>query len=220
MRIRNFIGERYGNLSSPVKAALWFTICNVLQKGVSLLTTPIFTRIMPTEAFGQYTVYQSWYTIITIFATLNLAAGVYNNGMIKWPNERPSFTSSLQGLSTTITIGLFAVYIFAQDFWNSLIKMDSLYVYAIFAEVLFVPAFNFWAAEQRFDYKYKALVAVTIFIALSSPLLGVVSVISTEHKAEARVLSFVLVQVCVGAVFYIISAKRGKCFYKWKILKL
>ena len=63
--------RKYASMSTAVKAALWFTICNMVQRGINFLTMPIFTRIMPTADYGTYTVYNSWYTIIVIFATLN-----------------------------------------------------------------------------------------------------------------------------------------------------
>lgn len=209
----------YSSLSAPVKASLWFTICSVVQRGIALLSTPIFTRIMTTQEYGVYTLYQAWYSIVLIFATLNLYAGVYNNGMTKWPEDRPRYTSALQGLSTTLTAVLFAVYLVAMRFWNDILGLSTILVFAMFLQVLFDPAYNFWSAGQRYDYKYKRLVAVTLLIGVSNPLLGVLAVTLSSHKAEARVLSYVFVSVCVGLAFYVYNAKRGKVFYDkeyWK----
>ncbi len=200
----------YKKMSAPMKASFWFAISNVLQKGISLLSTPIFTRLLTTEQYGVYSVYQSWYSIISVFATLNLYAGVYNNGMTKWPDKRPQYTSALLGLSTTITICLFFVYLVAHDFWNNLFGLSSLFVVAMFIEALFGVAFNFWSASQRYDYKYRYLVAISIFIAVASPIVGIIAVLSTDYKAEARVLSYVGVQVVIGLILYIYIMYRGK----------
>lgn len=207
-------GRQYYNaIPLPAKASIWFTICSVIQRGIALLSTPIFTRVMTTDQYGVYTVYQSWYAIVTIFATLNLYAGVYNNGMTKWPEDRPRYTSALQGLSTVLTVGLFAVYLVNMDYWNNLMGLSTLFVLAMFIESLFVPAYNFWSAGQRFDYKYKKLVIVSLFIGIASPVLGLLAVLCTEYKAEARVISYVLVQVCVGLIFYIYNMYKGRKFY-------
>lgn len=106
-----YLLNKYENLSAPVKASIWFTICNVVQKGIALISTPIFTRIMTTQQYGVYTIYQSWYQVLTIFATLNLSAGVFNNGLTKYPDKKNRLVSSLQGLSTTVTFLLFLIYI-------------------------------------------------------------------------------------------------------------
>jgi len=205
--------QKYLGLADPIKASLWFTISSVIQRGIALLTTPIFTRLLTTEEYGVYSVYQSWYSIIIIFTTLNLYAGVYNNGMTKWPEARRQYTSALQGLSTTITVLWFFIYLCSMEFWNRLFGLSTLFVLAIFIEVLFVPAFNFWAAGQRFDYKYRKLVGVSVGMGLASPTIGVIAVLLSSYKAEARVLSYVFVQVCVGLVFYIFNMYKGKRFY-------
>ena len=210
---------KYKNLAAPVKAALWFTLCNIIQKGISMITVPIFTRLLTTAQYGVYSVYQSWYTIICVFATLNLYYGVFNNGMVKYPDQKDAFTSSLQGLTTTITAGLLVVFLVAKDFWCNLLDLPELLVYVMFLELLFAPAYSFWAARQRFEYKYLGLVIVTLLMAVGSPLLGIAAVLLTEHKAEARIISFVLVQVLIGGICYLYNLKKGKQFFHkdfWK----
>lgn len=206
-------------MSAPVKSSIWFTICSVVQKAITLLSTPIFTRLLTTEQYGEYTVYQSWYQILTVFATLNLAAGVFNNGLLKYEDRRNEFTSSIQGLSTTVTGVLFLLYLCAIDFWNNILGLSTLYVVAMFVELLFVPAYNFWSKRERFSYRYKKLIVTTIIIAFGSPILALIAVLNTTYKAEARVLSYVLVQVCIGFIFYIYNAVRGKKFFDKEIWK-
>lgn len=90
----------YKKLSLPVKASLWYMLCSIFQKGISVLTTPIFTRIMTTEQYGLVTIYNSWESIITVFATLNFTAGVFNNAMIRYENDRDGYTSVMQTWTT------------------------------------------------------------------------------------------------------------------------
>ncbi len=215
---RKGIGK-YRSLSAPVKASLWFTICNIVQKGINLLSTPIFTRLLTTEQYGVYTVYQSWYQIITIFATLNLASGVFNNGLLKYEKEQQGFTSSIQGLSTMVTVGLFLVYLISPPFWNRIFDLPTLFIVLMFTELLFVPAYNFWSTKERFHYRYRALIVTTLIIAVGSPALGVITVLCTDHKAEARVFSYVFVQVCIGLAFYIYNIAKGKKVYDKEIWK-
>lgn len=209
IRLVNLL-DRYKRLSQPVKASFWFIVCSILQKGISLISTPIFTRLLTKEQYGVYTVYQSWYSIIAIFATLSLNCGYFVNGLTKYSDRKNEFVSSMQGLATTATILVFAVYCLCPSFWNRQLKMDTLFVLLVFVELLFVPAYQFWMVEQRYEYRYRGLIAVTLFIACASPLIGVVTVLNTEYKAEARVLSYVLVQVAVGLVFYIRNMWRGR----------
>ncbi len=205
--------ENYNNVPMPARAAFWYMICNVLQRGISLITTPIFSRLLTPDEYGVYSIYQAWYQIIIIFATLNLFYGVYNKGMTEWPDDRKRFTASMQGLTTVITLVFFVVYIVTPDFWNGVLGLDSIYVYAMFVEILCVPAYSFWSAGQRYDYKYRKLILVTLIIVISTPTLGIFCVLNARNRAVARVLSAVFVQICVGLFFYIYNFVKGKCFF-------
>lgn len=218
-KIANTVMNKYNQLSTPAKASIWFAICSFMQKGISMITVPIFTRILTTEQYGVFSVYQSWYNIIAIFATLNLSLGVFYNGMIKYENDRDRYTSTMQGLSTAVTAVLFSVYIVFHSFWNKVLQLNTVFIIAMFIELLFVPAYQLWCARQRFDYKYRRMIVATMIIAVFSPLIGVIAVLCTEYKAEARVLSYVGVQVVVGLVLYISNLIKGKSFFKkdyWK----
>lgn len=210
--IKKFL-SKYKNLSAPVKASVWFTICSFFQKGISFITVPIFTRLMTTEQYGVFSVYNSWYSILSIVATLNLSAGVYNNCMTKFPEDRKCVTSTFQGLSTTVTAVLFIIYLAGMNFWNSVLDLSTLFVVMMFLEFMFMPAYSFWTVGQRYDYKYVGIVILTAVIAVGSPLVGIIAVLSTSYKAEARVISYVLVQVVVGLIFYVYNFQQGKKFY-------
>ena len=73
----NKLLNKYNKISEPVKASIWYTICNVINKGIALLSTPIFTRVMTEEQYGTFTIFQSWYSIIFIFTSLNIFLSGY-----------------------------------------------------------------------------------------------------------------------------------------------
>jgi O-antigen/teichoic acid export membrane protein len=83
----------------------------------------------------------------------------------------------------------------------------------MFVQALFIPAYLFWSARQRFEYKYRSLIVVTLVIAVGSPVIGIIAVLSTSYKAEARILSFVLVQAVIGLIFYAFNFYKGRLFY-------
>ena len=102
--------NRYAALPIPVRASLFFLISSFTQKGISMLTTPIFTRLFTPEEFGKYNVFNSWLSIATIIVTLSLTAGVYSQGLVKFEKEREVFSSSLIGLTTVMILGWCGIY--------------------------------------------------------------------------------------------------------------
>jgi O-antigen/teichoic acid export membrane protein len=211
--------SKYNNLSAGAKASLWFVFCNILQRGISLLTTPIFTRLLSKEQFGMFNVYTSWYNIVAIFTTLHLSASVYTKGLIKFEDKRDEFTSSMIGLSSTATLIFTGIYLIFRSQFDNWFGLPTVCILAMFAESLFYPAYTFWSAKEKVDYKYKKVVLFTLVMSIASPVLGVICVKATEYKVEARILSFVFVQVIMGAIMYIALMWKGKKFFSrqyWK----
>ena len=96
-------------MTLPVKASMWYLACSVLQKAIGFLTTPIFTRVMGTSDFGVVSMYNSWEAILTVLCTLYLYNGVYNNAMIEYKSDKDGFTSSMQTLTTILSLIVFSV---------------------------------------------------------------------------------------------------------------
>ncbi len=203
--------EKYRAMGAPAKAAAWYTVCNILQKGISFIVVPIYVRILTTAEYGQYTVFQSWREIIVILATLNLYCGVFTKAMVDYPHDRYRYTSSMQTLSTLITAALLLVYLTARDFWNHFLDMNTATVLMMFAYFVFYPAIQFWSVHQRVVYRYKRMVAVTMLISVLTPVLSIVLLEFTSLRAEAVIYGSMLVQIVVGAYIYIWHYFKGKC---------
>ena len=103
--------RRFREASPAVKASMAYMVCTFLQKGVSLLTTPIFTRLLTTEQYGYYNVYNSWLAVIKIFSTLMLAGTVYMQAVVKFQHDRDRMTSAVAGLGTRTTLTVTLIYI-------------------------------------------------------------------------------------------------------------
>lgn len=210
---------KYKSMSAPAKAAIWFVACNVLNKGISLLATPILTRIMSTDQYGTFSVFQSWVSIMTIFCTLNLFGSAYSRGRLDFKGKERQFESSLLTLSTMLTLVFFLVFCIAPDFWSGLMGLSPFLVVLLFVEIALMSAVSFWSARMRFEYRYRALVLVTLGINIFSLGVGILAILSTDAKVEARVVMDVVAKGVPGAVLMAIVFARGKCFFNkeyWK----
>lgn len=202
--------SKYKELSLPVKASMWYTICSILQRGISLLTIPIFTRLLTQEQYGTFTVYQSWFCIISIFATLEMSSGVYNNVLTKNDTDKSKATSSVLGLMTCLTMCISFVILLNLDLCSKILGLSKFLIIIMIIEIIFQPAYMLWMAYQRYDYKYKNVLIVVILNAILIPLIGIVFVLLSTQKSEARILSYVLIEAGTGLLCYFYIMKKGK----------
>lgn len=206
-------------MSRTAKAALWFAFCTFFQQGITLLTTPIFTRLLSTSDYGTVAVYSSWVGILTVFCTLNLSAGVFNNGMIAYEKNRDKYVSAMQGLSLIATAVVFILFLFFKDYWDAIIGLPPALVVLMFIQILMIPPLNFWMVRQRFELKYRKLVLVTVLVAVMTPLLGIILIFLSSDKAFGQILSLVIVQVAAGGFFLVYHFMKNKTFFDkeaWK----
>lgn len=195
-----------------VKASLWFLVCSFLQKGIAIITTPVFTRLLSTEEYGQYSVFASWLGIAGIIVGLSLTAGVHSQGLIKFSDERTAFTSSLQGLSTTLVLGWTIVFLLFRPFWEKTLELPAIQILAMLIMVWTSSVSGFWANEQRVMYRYKTLVFITLLVSVASPTLGILFVLHAKDKVTARILGMVITGLLGYAWIFIAQVRRGKVF--------
>ena len=202
-----------------VRASFWFLICSFLQKSISTITTPIFTRLLTTAEYGQFNVFNSWLSIITVFVTLRLYYGFYGQGLIKYEERRDQLSSSMQGLVLTLILAWTAIYLLFRDFWNRCFSLTTVQMLAMLLMIWATAAFDFWAAEQRVKLNYKRLVGITLFISAAKPLVGILFVTHAEDKVTARILGLALVELLGYTALFVSQMKRGRRFFDaqfWK----
>ncbi len=218
MNIKTAI-NKYNEISKPVKAALWYTICNFINKGIALLSTPIFTRILTEEQYGTFSIFQSWFNILIIFTSLNIFLSGYTKGLLLYKEDKDGFTSSQLSLTSCITLIFFIVYIINIDFWTKIFELSPILIFAMFVELLVMPALEFWTARERFDYNYKKVIIISISMNVLCLALSVLAILMTNYKIEARILPDVFVKLLFAGTLFIFILIKGKKLYNkeyWK----
>lgn len=200
MNYIQLIKDKYGSIPLPAKASLWYAACSVVQKCIGIIVIPIYTRLMSESDYGTYTVFQSWYAIAAMIVTLNLAAYAFQNGMMKYENDRDGFSSAMLGLSSFVTVAWIVLFLFTSEFWSSLLGLAAPIVFLLLARCLITPAYDYWSSRLRFEYRYKAVVISTLALTLLTPLVSVPAIYYSEDKIYAALIC----QIGVMGIVYLV----------------
>lgn len=200
--------NRYKKMSVGVKASLWFMGCNILQKGISFITVPIFTRMMTASDYGVYSLFCSWESVLAIFVTLNLSYQVFNNGMVKYSHDKDGYTTSMVGLTLTLAAFWGVILISLHKIFVNVIGLDTRYLLLMLLDMVFMAVSGLWIVRQRYDFQYRALSFVTIFSTLMNPILGICFVYHMTDKSLARCLSVVLTNGIVMLITYVWTLRK------------
>lgn len=211
--------SKYDILPIHVKASIWFLFSSFLQKGISVITTPIFTRIMSSSEYGEFSIFNSWLSLATVFISLNLSSGVYTQGLIKCNDkvEQDSFSSSLHGLTITLIIIWLFIYIVFNKAINKILSLSTTNILLMFVIIWTNAIFNFWASNQRVKLKYKKLVTVVLLYSIIQPLISIIVVKIAKDKVTGRIISIAIVQFVVYIALFIKQMKEGKIYFSKNI---
>ncbi len=172
----------FEQMSVQVKASMAFMAVNFMQKGISFLTAPIFTRLLTTQEYGVITIYSSWLDVIGIFAMFGLYNNVYCRGILEFKEDKKNFTFSLLALSNVITLLVFLVVWTCRKYTNSFLNVPDTLVFFMFFTFLLEPAFEFWKTDQRFAYKYKLLCVFMLLVMVFAPLISIAGIFAFPEE--------------------------------------
>ena len=210
--------NKFKKLSPALKSSIVYTLSNVISKGLVILTTPIFAKIMLTEQIGVVNHYTSWYSIICVVASLSLTSGGYQVAMKEFPQKRDQYQSSVLSLTSLVSFVFLIAFLICPSFWSNVLKLPIVLIELMLFGFFVYPARDFWLARQRYEYKYKLSGVVMIGSALFASAISVIAVFiaidkNFEDTAIVRLLSNYFIMYGVAAVLAISIFIKGKTFY-------
>lgn len=218
----NIIGaakDKWNKIPLAAKVSVAYTICSILQRSISLITTPFFTRLLTKEEYGQSTVFSSWVSILQIFITLNLAYGSFSTAMVKYEDDREGYVSSIQGICLALAGIFLIIYLPFRRLWNRLFEFPTYMVFVMVAEIVFSTSFLLWIGIKRFEFKYKSVIAFTLISSVATPIASYILIILSQNKGYAKILGAAGVSIIMGMAFFAYNlSKGGKLINKeyWK----
>ena len=217
MFLRNKNSINKNTSFTVIKSGIWFTLCNIITKGIGFFTTPIFTRLLTKSEFGDFNNFTTWTGIILIITSLNLESSMIR-ARFDFKDDLDCYVASMSCLSIISTILCFILtFVFIQPF-EYLLMLDKKEIFAMFLYLLFYPVIPLFQTRERFEYKYKNTVAITLLVVISTSFLSVILVLLLENKLTGRIMGSVLPIIIIGIILNALLFRKagGICIRYWK----
>ena len=213
-KIKSFFNKING-LSPAAKASFWFVVSNVMLKGISFITTPIFTRLLGPGDYGITSVFVSWEGVISVFATLSLAGGVYNVALGKYEDDVEGYTCSMISLTFIASVIVYSLCIGINAVMPQLFQLSNLYLLYMWIQTFTNASITFWLVRKRYVYDYKKVIIYTFANALLSTAAAIVAILLfPDHAALAKVIGAGVVGILIGLWMTAYWLIKGKTLYK------
>ena len=211
-------GEHMSNSNQKaLKSGAWYIVANFLTAASSFLTTPVFTRLLTREQYGMYNNFTSWQSILAILCTFNVSASLIS-ARYDYEDHLDQYIFSAIGMSAASVL-IWTVFLNLFPGWSqNLFSLSMTYLNLMMAHILFMKVFEMFQAQQRYFFKYKLQVALSVLSTFLSLGLSLILVTNMEDKLSGRIIGSVLPSIVIGFFIFIVFWVKGKRirFGYWK----
>ena len=195
---------------SALKSGSGYMLSNIIIRSVSIITAPIFTRILSTSDYGVASNFMAWLGIGSVLVGLGLPYSV-GNANADFSTKLDNFLASIQTLGTLIAIPVLCLAIIFREQLSNLMELDPILVVIIFIHLLFLPSLIY--AQER--YKFKLLFKQNIFISIFSSLGAIVFClvfilyVFDYQRAYGRIIGLIFPGFLMSVFFYLKILSNG-----------
>ena len=206
--------NKFKNMPESVKATLVFAIASFATSGINYLTTPIFTRLLTGAEYGTVSVYNSWYAIVRVVASMTLIfPGILNVGLYEHSENRWKYLSSMLGVTTVCTLVLSVLYAIFPGVFQGFLGLNNSLMILMLLSCFALPATTFWTMKQKYEYRYQVTFFVSVGSAVLAQAVAVAAVMMADQNLDqVRLWSAGIVNMAVGLVLFFYIIKQGKAF--------
>lgn len=201
-----------------IKASVWYTVGNFINRAIGGIMTPIMTRLLSQDEYGDFANFTTWTTLLAIITTLDMGSMIVR-AKFDYEEEYDEYMSSLSGATIISTAFFYLIVFLFQSYFCPLFDMNMKYVNVMFIYLLFAPICTYFSSQQIALNKYKLASFISIITSLLSVLLSVGLVLAmNENRLWGRTIGFVLPYALIGVVLYGFFWYKGKKIV-WRMIK-
>lgn len=199
--VKNFFTE-YKNSSQVGKAAIWFMLCNLLLKGISIITVPLYTRILPESEYGTLSMYLSFEQLILVFTNWDVSAGAYQKGLFVYKDDEKYFSCVTQFFANLMTVIFFLfVGIFFKQF-SAFTGLSKEIIILMSIYMLFYVGYKNWLICRQKEYDYRRAITATLSYSLLNVVVPIVALLTIEKTADVKFSAGLVVSILFMLPFY------------------
>lgn len=203
-----------------IKAGFWYTIGNLMIKGIGFISIPIFTRILSLDEYGIYNSYIAYESILFVIIGLALHSSVKNAKYI-YKDDFDSYCSSilLLGFISLIFFLVIGNILYKPLFYR--LGFSRLILNLLIFQSYCASLITLFNNKISLDYKYKTFLKVSFFNVFGNISLSIL-LIYTLFKSNAllgRIVGTVVPMIIIGIYILHSFCKKRKPKYNksyWK----
>ena len=203
------------------RVAFFNILSVILLNGISIITGPLFSRMLGTSGYGVLKIYNIWASVVAILFTLQ-TQGTLVNARVEYPEEEQKrYQSSVLFLSVVV-YGLCSalIGIFIQPV-SRLLKLEPLLIFLMLLQAFGTYCVGFLNTKYTYEFKAGRNMVMSLAVTLVNLVLSVILIMQLpqEIKYYGRVTAIATTYTLVGIPACLLILLRGRTLFNreyWK----
>lgn len=134
--------------------------------------------------------------------------------MLKYADDRAKYLSCMVGLVTVLAAFWTVVFFLFRGILQSITEFPFKYFLVMLGTILLSQIFQLWAQQNRYEYRYRPLVIVTLIASVISPAVAILFTKRFEDKVYGRMIGSLVVDLVLYSIVGIYVIAKGKKVYR------
>ena len=203
------------------RVAFFNILSVILLNGISLLTAPLFSRILGTSGYGVLKIYNVWASVAAILFTLQ-TQGTLVNARVEYPEERQrQYQSATMALSVLVFLCCSAVVLVFLKPVSALLKLEPILIGFLLLQAFGTYCVNFLSTKYTYEFKAGRNMAISLAVTIVTLVLSIVWILQLpqETRYYGRVAAIAVTYGLVGIPACVMILAQGRTLFHreyWK----
>ena len=207
------------DLNLPARSSLFFTFINLFTKAAAFVFTPIYTRLLSPEEYGEYSLFGTLLSVSLVISSLELSGGV-----IMRAHQREKESHSITTLIATLLTFFVTIPVFLAVFLIKRVTgggMSFPYAYLLLLIMtLSTNTVNLFLSHSKYVYRWQPSFAVALLQSVIAPLSAIFIISLSDAPSGYHVTLKFSVSVLLTSLVAIYMLIRTVLGAKEEICKL
>ena len=203
------------------RVAFFNILSVVLLNGISIITAPLFSRILGDSGYGVLKIYNIWASVIAIVFTLQ-TEGTLVNGRVEYPEDQQKrYQSAVMSLSALLFLSFSAVVLLLLRPISGLLKLPPFLIILMLVQAFGTYCVNFLTTKYIYEFKAGRNMLISLAVTVLTLVLSLILVLQMDYEVRyyGRAIAIAATYGLIGIPACIMILMQGRVFYHkeyWK----
>ena len=203
------------------RIAMFNILSTVLLNGISIITGPLFSRMLGDSGYGVLKIYNIWVSVVAILFTLQTQSTLVNARVEYSEQEQKKYQSSVMSQSVTLFLLCSAAVLVFIEPVSAWLKLEPALIGLMLLQAFGTFCVNFLNTKNTYEFKAGRNMVMSLCVTLTTLVLSVILILQLpqEIRYYGRITAIAATYGLIGIPVCLMILLKGRTFFNrefWK----